>query len=265
MRSALAMRAGRLRLIVLDDHSTDDTAALAAAAGAEVVPVPDPGGLGVGRNLAFELCRTRHLAFLNADCYPEPDWLEVLHGVLIDTGAAMAGGKQRELRSGTLAERWKAVHLRQDLGDEVVPDPDFLSGGNMLLDLDRIGEVRLDPRYRIAYEDVDFCRRLRAAGRRLHYDPRAVVGHDHAETLRTLPKKVWSYGASSTSVGPVTNLATALRGFTRMHRRPHDQIRTALRADLRAARPDFLAVDLFLLACSLGLFLRKGLQPSTSD
>lgn len=243
------------RVVVIDDRSTDGTAEVARAAGAEVVPSPDPGGLGAARNLALDSCSTRYLAFLNADCYPRPDWLASLLRVLDTTGSAMVGGRQEELRKGTLAERWKSVHLRQDLGPHDIADPDYLSGGNLVMALDRIGDLRFDPRYTIAYEDVDFCRRLRAAGQRLAYHAGATVDHDHIETLRSLPVKVWSYGVSSRAVGAFSGARGALRGFARMHRRPHDQIRTALVADARTLRVDFLAVDLFLLAASLRLFL----------
>ena len=51
---------------MLDDHSTDDTPALARSLGAEVVAVPDPGGLGIARNTALRE-RSRYLAFRNAD------------------------------------------------------------------------------------------------------------------------------------------------------------------------------------------------------
>ncbi len=190
------------RVIVLDDHSTDDTPALARSLGAEVVAVPDPGGLGIARNTALRVCRSRYLAFLNADCYPDPDWLSRLRHTLVMQGATVAGGRQLELRRSSLAERWKAVHLRQDLGTAQIVDPDFLSGGNLLIDIEQVGPVRFDDRFVSAYEDVDFCRRLRGHGRKLVYEPAATVGHDHAETLATLPRKVWSYGVNSRAIGP---------------------------------------------------------------
>jgi GT2 family glycosyltransferase len=249
-----------VRTVVIDDRSTDRTAELARAGGAEVIPTPPPGGLGVARNVALDACRTRYLGFLNADCYPEPDWLAQLCEAAATTGAAVVGGRQDELRSFTAAERWKALHLRQDLGNQVVEDPDYLSGGNLVLDLDQVGELRFAAGYTIAYEDVDFCRRLRSAGRRLHYFPSAMVWHDHEETLRTLPRKVWSYGAFSRSVGEYSSVFGALRAAVRMHRRPHDQLRNALRDDLRRGRVGFVALDLFLFAASLRLFLinRRG-------
>ncbi|WP_167485778.1 glycosyltransferase [Nocardia terpenica] len=263
-RCLSAIRSGDVsaRVVVIDDHSSDASARIAADCGADVVTAPGSGGLGAARNLALDTCRTRYLAFVNCDCYPRPDWLRLLRDALSESGAAVAGGYQHELRHARLAERWKAVHLRQDLGDDDIDDPDYLSGGNLVMDLDRVGAMRFDPRYTMAYEDVDFCRRLRASGQLLVYRAAPTVDHDHAETLRSLPLKVWSYGIFSRSVGGFTGISGALRACARMHRRPNDQVRNALITDLRALRVEFLIVDLFLLATSLRFFLIGGRQPS---
>jgi hypothetical protein len=98
---------------------------------------------------------------------------------------------------------------------------------------------------------------LRGRCRMLVYEPRAVVGHDHRESLRTLPAKVWSYGVHSPVVGPVRSVRHAVLGFIRMHRRPNDQIRKALSEDVRHGRVIMVALDLFLLASSLFLFLTR--------
>ena len=252
--SAMDARPGRV--VVLDDRSADSTAALARSAGAEVVAVPADGGLGRARNLGILLAADGLLAFLNADCRPRPSWLGLLLTAMEQTGAAVVGGRQVELRHGTWAERWKALHLRQDLGDQPITDPDFLSGGNLVVDPAKLSGVRFDTRFCEAYEDVAFCRALRAAGRHLLYEPAAVVGHDHNETLRTLPRKVWSYGIHSRSVGPVTSIRDVPGAFLRMHTRPHDQVRRALSHDLRCARSWSFLIDMYLLAASLGLFIQ---------
>lgn len=257
------------RVIVLDDRSSDETAWIASSRGAEVVTVPEPGGLGRARNVALAECRTERLAFLNADCYPDPDWLTVLLRTLLSTRSAAAGGRQVELRSDTWAERWKALHLRQDQGDQRVLDPDFLSGGNLLLDMAQVCGQVFGEQYRTAYEDVAFCRQLRTNGRGLVYEPSAVVGHDHRETMRTLPRKVWSYGIHSRAVGPVHSVWQAPRAFVRMHRRPNDQLRVAILDDLRRGRVGYLAVDAYLLCASMIFFVgharRRPITPSGSD
>jgi GT2 family glycosyltransferase len=249
------------RVLVVDDGSVDATPRLAAAAGAEVVSVPMRGGLGRARNLALSACGTDHLAFLNADCYPAPDWLGRLVEALEATAGSVAGGRQLEIRHSTAAERWKAVNLRQDCGDQALVDPDFLSGGNLLVAVTTLRGVWFDPRHRTAYEDVDFCRRLRAVGGHLVYEPRATVLHDHAETLWSLPRKVWSYGAPSPRVGPARTLPEAVRAFVRMHRRPGDQVAQALRRDLRRRSAGFVALDLYLLAASFWFFCLGALSP----
>jgi glycosyltransferase involved in cell wall biosynthesis len=244
-----------VRVLVLDDGSSDMTATIARSRGAEVVAVPNGGGLGRARNLGLSECRTPFLAFLNADCYPRFDWLSTLGAVLLSTGAAAVGGRQVELRLGTWAERWKALHLRPDLGDQRVIGPDYLSGGNLLLEMSQAREVPFGDQYRTAYEDVAFCRSLRETGRLLVYDPAAIVEHDHRETMRTLPRKVWSYGVHSRAVGPVQSVWQAPRAFVRMHRRPNDHLRLALPDDVRQGRIGYVLIDTYLLCASLAFFI----------
>lgn len=261
------IRAGSVRaqrVLVLDDRSEDDTARIASTMGAEVLAVEGLNGIAAARNAALANCDTPFLAFINADCYVEKAWLEILLGELVAHDAAIVGGRQLELRHDSLAERWKAIHLRQDWGIVALVDPDFLSGGNLLIDCRRTAMLRFDDRYAKAYEDVDFCRRARAAGLRLLYEPTAIVHHDHRETLRTLPGKVWSYGASSSTLG-IEKRTDVVRAFVRMHLRPRDHVRTALRSDWHHARLTFLLIDFYLLFASLSLFVLSGIAPSRLD
>jgi glycosyltransferase involved in cell wall biosynthesis len=246
------------RVAVFNDASSDATPdiARACALDIELIDATERFGLGAIRNRALEWCSTSHLAFLNADCYPQPTWMTELRRTMTATGAAVVGGRQVEVRRRTLPERWKARHLRQDLGHMPLSSPDFLSGGNLLVDLRQTGEIGFDGRLQTAYEDVDFCRRVRAAGKSLAYDPAAIVEHDHPEGLTTLPRKVWSYGAFSRSVGPVHTVPDAPRAFVRMHRRPHDPLARAIVDDARCGRVGWLALDAYLLTASLVLFVR---------
>jgi glycosyltransferase involved in cell wall biosynthesis len=61
-------------VIVVDDGSTDATAALALAAGAQVVAGSGEGP-GAARNAGAAVASGDVLAFLDADCEPQPGWL----------------------------------------------------------------------------------------------------------------------------------------------------------------------------------------------
>src|SRR4051794_34134746 len=75
---------------VVDDASTDATAAVAQAAGARVVRVPRRGGSYAARNLGIEAATADVLAFTDADCRPAADWLE--RGVEALAGADLVAG-----------------------------------------------------------------------------------------------------------------------------------------------------------------------------
>jgi glycosyltransferase involved in cell wall biosynthesis len=62
-------------VIVVDDASGDDTAAIAEARGARVVRLDQRSGPGAARNAGVAASDSSYLAFTDADCEPTPDWL----------------------------------------------------------------------------------------------------------------------------------------------------------------------------------------------
>ena len=253
LESLAALKPPADRVVVLDDGSTDDSLAVANRLGVFVCVVAPPGGIGAARRKAVELCTTPLLGFVNADCYVSPDWLGILRARLTQPEVAVAGGRQLESRCATGAEKWKWLHLRQDWGEDSVSDPPFLSGGNMIIDTHKVS-TDFDPGYASAYEDIDFCRRVRSSGWKLHYDATAIVSHDHPETILSLPRKVWSYGAFSSRVGPYRGVAGGIGAYLRYLGRDTNRIRLAIRADRRSRRFLFLAIDAYLLLSVLILF-----------
>ncbi|HSV77817.1 MAG TPA: glycosyltransferase family 2 protein [Ramlibacter sp.] len=81
--AVLAQLSPRGRLLVVADNCSDDTAAKARAAGAEVIERSDPFLRGKGYALAFGVARLRQeppevLLVLDADCVPAPGSLDTL-------------------------------------------------------------------------------------------------------------------------------------------------------------------------------------------
>src|SRR5690349_4692767 len=99
LEALLAQRFDRsFELIVVDDCSTDDTAAIAEELGARVVRTPRQGGPAAARNAGVAATSASLLAFTDADCEPAPDWLR--HGVAaLEAGAEIVTGPIEPVRT----------------------------------------------------------------------------------------------------------------------------------------------------------------------
>ena len=96
-----------VRVIVVDDASTDDSVAVAwrsDMARLEVIELTRNGGAGVARNAAAHAATTEWLAFLDADDTWEPTFLEEVLGTAHSTAAdfASSGGVREMVRKPTI-------------------------------------------------------------------------------------------------------------------------------------------------------------------
>jgi len=84
-------------VLVVDDHSEDDTAAVAEAAGARVIRLPANVGAAAARNAGLEAARSPWVAFLDADDHWLPGHLAALEAALVAVPAAkMVFGRVRK-------------------------------------------------------------------------------------------------------------------------------------------------------------------------
>jgi glycosyltransferase involved in cell wall biosynthesis len=117
-----------VRCVVIDDGSTDRTADVAAAAGAEVVSLPGPSGLGaaVRRGLAEGLARgAGAVAFCDADGEYAPEELGRLVGPILRgeadyvVGSRFAGDPRRMRLHRSLGNRLLSVTLSAVAGRRI--------------------------------------------------------------------------------------------------------------------------------------------------
>jgi glycosyltransferase involved in cell wall biosynthesis len=89
------------RVVVVDDHSTDRTAALAAAAGAEVIPAPPLHRFWLGKPNACwagaQATNEKWLLFADADTWHEPGFLPALLNHAIAHGLNMVSVFPRQV------------------------------------------------------------------------------------------------------------------------------------------------------------------------
>lgn len=172
-------------ILVSDDGSRDDVAAVASAHGARFLPHPRNTGPAAARNRAAREARHALLVFLDADVRVHADTVPRLRRVLDDPSLAAAFGSydaRPEGRSWISVYKNLAHHfVHQRSGAEAST---FWAGCGVV----RADALRdaggFDERYRRpSIEDVELGYRLRAAGLRIRLAPEVQVTHLKEWTL----------------------------------------------------------------------------------
>jgi glycosyltransferase involved in cell wall biosynthesis len=213
---------GQLELVVVDDGSRADVAALVSELGGQAVVAvrcerQELAGLNAARNRGVAAATGSLLAFLDDDTLVCPGWARALLEAFNDPECAAVGGKVELDLSGApppwLAGRTQylaaydlgpaARWLRGEPGRGGDPLPVGANCGVRREDFDRIGGFRrgLDRigGSLVSNGDTDFFRRLRASGGAIRYEPAACVLHcvgPERLTARYFARRYYSQGVS---------------------------------------------------------------------
>lgn len=189
-------------VIVVDDGSSDETVnALPRVAGLRCHRRERNGGFIAACNDGAALARGEILVFLNNDTVPQPGWLDALLDTFETHPDAGLVGAQLLYPDGRLQEAGGVVFAdgsAWNYGRFGSPDDpryaylreaDYVSGAAMAIPralFEALGgfDARYAPAY---YEDTDLAFAVRAAGRRVLYQPAARVVHDEGTTAGTDP------------------------------------------------------------------------------
>jgi O-antigen biosynthesis protein len=182
-------------VIVVNDGSTDGTAAIASEYPVRLISTPNRG-LSSARNTGLAAATGEIVAYLDSDAFPDPQWLQYLAYAFITSEYAGIGGPNvAPPRLGTRADCFDnapggPTHvLLSDVEAEHVP------GCNMAFRKEQLAAIGgFDPALRVAGDDVDVCWRLQARGWRLGFAPGALVWHHRRTTLRSYWKQQRGYG-----------------------------------------------------------------------
>jgi glycosyltransferase involved in cell wall biosynthesis len=186
--------AGELEVIVADDGSSDATFELAEDFGDPVRAVRNSGRRGPGntRNAGVRAARSDVIAFTDADCYPEPDWLarglKALDGADLVQGAVSPDPEaERTPFDRTVIVngddgyfRTANMFVRRDLFERIGGFEDWIveRGGDPPFGWRAPADGRpTEPARKSIGEDALFGWEARRAGARIAYAPDAVVHH----------------------------------------------------------------------------------------
>jgi N-acetylglucosaminyl-diphospho-decaprenol L-rhamnosyltransferase len=192
-----------VQVLVTDNASTDNSVTSIADLPVSVIQLPENRGFGAGCNVAWRRGEAPFVLFLNPDAEIDQGSLHRLTEVLEDdpqTGLAaprilesdgsLAFSQRRFPRLRSTYARALFLHRlfrRAAWADELVRDPaaydvpaspEWVSGACMLVRrsvLELVGGF--DERFFLYCEDKDLCRRIRAAGYDIRYEPAATARH----------------------------------------------------------------------------------------
>lgn len=182
-------------IIVVDDGSTDDTAAVARAANVQVISQPK-GGPASARNAGIAAARGEIVLFTDADCAPAPDWLAQMVTPFADPLVQGVKGVYRTRQREVIA---RLVQLEYAIRYERMarlPAIDFIDTYSAAYRRDLLLSYGgFDVTYPIpSVEDVDFSFRVARDGHRLVFAPQAHVEHRHPASLRRYLTRKGLYG-----------------------------------------------------------------------
>jgi GT2 family glycosyltransferase len=190
-----ALEYPNFEVIVVDDGSTDDTAALAQAHGFHVIST-DNRGLASARNTGLAAATGEIVAYLDDDARPDPHWLTFLATSFLSSSHVGVGGPNVEhpadgpIASCVSRSPGGPVHVL--VSDR---EAEHLPGCNSAFrrsSLEAVGGF--DPQFRAAGDDVDLCWRLRDRGWTLGFNPGAVVWHRRRSSVRAYWRQQVGYG-----------------------------------------------------------------------
>ncbi|PWK85708.1 glycosyltransferase [Fulvimonas soli] len=189
-------------VIVVDDACADDTPqVLAGVAGLRLIRNERNLGFVGSCNAAAREARGRLLLFLNNDTQVTPGWLDNLcqaHRTEPDcgiVGARLIYPDGRLQEAGCLVysngQAWSFGRFgqRQDPRFLYRRTVDYVSGAALLISAELFRRVGgFDPRYAPAYcEDMDLAFAVRAAGKKVVYEPSCLIVHSEGTSSGTNP------------------------------------------------------------------------------
>ncbi|MBD2043784.1 glycosyltransferase [Microcoleus sp. FACHB-672] len=187
--------------LLVDNNSSDQTGTLIAAAGEGFRHLNENQiqSSYAARNTGIRAAIGEILAFTDADCRPNPNWLYLLIQPFVNQNVGIVAGEIEALAGKTLLEKYASRHdtlsQKHTLAHPFCP---YGQTANLAIRRQVLEEVALFRPYLTTGGDADICWRiLRQTHWQLEFVPEAIVEHRHRSTLRQLQSQWRRYGESN--------------------------------------------------------------------
>lgn len=199
----------RIEVIIADGMSTDDTVNTAKQLGARVV-LNEKKTVSPGRNVAFKLAKGEIIAFTDADCIVDKDWIINSLKYFKDDKVACAGGPN--LTPSGEGDFGKAVGFVFNQGIfsagsiharelKEVKEVRSIPGCNAIYKKDALEKVMPIDETLLTCDDTELNQRLIDKGYKLLYTPDVFVWHYRRPNPKRLFRQMYRYAIGRLQVG----------------------------------------------------------------
>ncbi len=192
----------KLEIIVVSDGSKDKTVEFAKKYPVTIIDLVQNRGLSYARNAGAKASKGEIVAYTDADCEPDPDWLLFLVQGFDNEKVGCVGGPNITHPDDPFIGKCSAqapgapTHvLIDDITADHVPGCNMAFKKDVLLKIGGFDEI-----FRIAGDDVDIEWTLQKEGYIVRYNPAAQVFHHRRSTIKSYVKQQINYGVGEAFV-----------------------------------------------------------------
>jgi cellulose synthase/poly-beta-1,6-N-acetylglucosamine synthase-like glycosyltransferase len=188
----------KYEIIIVDNNSTDTTVEIVKKYPVKLLHEGKQSSYAA-RNLGIKNAKGEIVAFTDADCIVNKDWLKQLVKNLEDETTAGVGGEIIAYNPKTIVERYSVegdiLSQKSFFESEFVNlKMPFIATANSAYKKEILNEIGLFDDSFTSGGDVDLSWRITFKGYRIVYEPKAIVYHRHRTTLYGLFKQFFRYG-----------------------------------------------------------------------
>lgn len=184
-----------VEILVVDDGSTDNTAAVVAEYPGVRLITQSNAGPAAARNRGATEATGSILLFTDDDCVPNPDWLATMLRSFADAEVIGAKGAYRTLQRQIVArfvqleyeDKYRFMSSQREI--------DFIDTYSGAYRRENFLEMKgYDTSFPVACaEDIELSYRMSSLGWKMRFVPNAIVFHTHPATLTSYLKKKYKF------------------------------------------------------------------------
>ena len=191
----------KMEVIVVDDGSTQSISDIVSSFNARLIRLEESQGASVCRNIGAQNAGGDILAFLDADCMADKNWLQELVPFLQIEGIGAAGGLVDGYYHKSQLDRYEEAFSSLSMGKRLIFQGNtesnfYVPSCNLLVTSAVFRAMGGFKKGMHVGEDVDLCWRIRKNGHVLLYVPAGKVAHKHRNKLFKMLQRRKDYGTS---------------------------------------------------------------------